>query len=476
MKKCKLITFMVLCIMLLSTGVQASTLSVVNSNSENYILNDDMKFTKKIINYNKETQEAEIELCIKNVKKNKKNVEDIEVVIVLDNSDSMTTIENSKTRKNITYDAAYKFIGLLYDNIKKLSVGVDQYATSTAVVSGLTDSKEEAIRGLQRYKDNKCTGSTNTHIALKTAESQFTMGCKNRVVVLVTDGYPNNANETKEQLKKLENDGIYVLSMIVSKQGGASSIKNIFGTEEKPTAGNVYYIENGNEIERIFNEYMYNQILNYMEHPITNVKIEDVFPEELLEYFDIEYVNEPDKGKVSNLEENSSFVWSIDKITGEEVLVFKYKIKIKKDVDITEIMGIELKTNEKVIIDYEDEDGNKKHEELDKNPVVKLEETKTVIDEKDNDTDNDGTKNADKNKSDEKEYVIVDVTPKDEDISNKQQIKVVNNNDNSTKKERLPQTGDNDNLIYVIGVLIALTVGFGIKWNLISKKINKSEK
>ena len=68
------------------------------------------------------------------------------------------------------------------------------------------------------------------------------------------------------------------------------------------------------------------------------------------------------------------------------------------------------------------------------------------------------------------------MTPKDEDISNKQQIKVVNNNDNSTKKERLPQTGDNDNLIYVIGVLIALTVGFGIKWNLISKKINKSEK
>lgn len=453
MKKCKLLIFVVSFIILVSTSVQASAIGIVNSNSTSYVLNSDMKFTKKIVNYNEETQEIEIELCIENMKENKKDIEDIEIAIVLDNSSSMSESEGNSIRKNITYDAAYKFVGLLYDNIKKLEIGITQYSNNSNVITKLTDSKEVALNALNFYKNTVCDGGTNTHTALETAKVLFDSDCKNKVVVLVTDGYPNFPNETKQQLEKLEAEGIYVLSLIVSKQENIATIQQVFGTEEMPTAGGVYYISDGKEIDKMFNEYMYNQILNYMEHPITNVKIEDVFPEELLKYFDIEYMNIPKDTTVSEIGENNSFTWSIDEVNGGEKVTFKYKVKIKKGVNFNEIIGKELKTNEKVVINYNDEKGKKKEETLNDNPVIEVKpEIINVI-----------SNTNDEDINDKDKYVIVDMTPKDGN-------KPINNvTDNS--KPRLPQTGISDNAGIVIGICIVISICLGVKWILLERKM-----
>lgn len=457
MRKCKLITFVVLCIILLSTVVQASAIGIVNSNNTKYVLNSNFKFTKKIVNYNEETQEIEIELCIKNIKENKKDIEDIEIAIVLDNSGSMSERENSTTKKETTYNAAYKFIGLLYDNIKKLEVGVTQYSNNSSVITRLTDSKELALNALNVYKATQCSGGTNTHTALEMAKAQFDGNCKNRVVVLVTDGYPNSPNETKQQLEKLEAEGIYTLSLIVSKADNIQSIQEIFGTEEAPTAGGVYYISNSVEIDKMFNEYMYNQILNYMEHPITDVKIEDVFPEELLKYFDIEYMNIPKDTTVSEIGDNNSFTWSIDEVEAGETITFRYKVKIKKGVNINEVISKELKTNEKVIINYEDEKGKKKEEIFNDNPVIKVEpEIINVITNIDEDDINDTDK-----------YVIVDITPKDDDKPNNTPTKVVSKPNSS--KPMLPQTGIEDLPITILIGSILVSIGFGIRWIVIER-------
>ena len=138
-RKSKIIIFIVLCIILLTPIVQASTIGVVNSNSNNYVLNSDMKFSKKIVNYDEENQEIEIELSLRNIKKNKKDIENIEVAIVLDNSDSMSEKENNETKKYTTYCATNKFIELIYDNIKKLKVEITQYSNSSQIISSLTD-------------------------------------------------------------------------------------------------------------------------------------------------------------------------------------------------------------------------------------------------------------------------------------------------------------------------------------------------
>lgn len=450
MRKSKIIFFIVLCMMLLTPVVQASTIGVVNSNSNNYVLNSDMKFTKKIVNYDEENQEIEIELTLKNEKKNEKDIEDIEVAIVLDNSGSMSQVENGESKKDTTYKAAQKFISLLYDNIKKLEVAITQYSDGSSVICNFTDSKATALNGLNNYINTVCSGGTNTHTALEMAKSKFRSNCKNKVIVLVTDGYPNVPESTKQELEKLEAEGIYLLSIIVSDESGIAQIQNIFGTEEQPTAGDVHYIQNSNEIYQMFNEYLYNQILNYMEHPITNVKIEDVFPEELLKYFDVEYMNKPDKGNVTDIGDSNSFVWSIDSITGDEVITFKYKIKIKKDVNINEIKNLDMKTNEKVIINYTDENGDDQEEIFDDNPVIKIKDEKKPEEEL------------------PKEYIIVNITEPDKPTPTPSPKPTSNTNKNSSK-QTLPQTGIEDLPIAILVGSILISIGFGIRWAVVER-------
>lgn len=451
MKKSKLIIFIIICIILLTPVVQASVIGVVNSNSNNYVLNSDMKFTKKIVNYDEENQEIEIELCLKNVKKNKKDVEDIEVAIVLDNSGSMNDGESDETKKDTTYSATNKFIELLYDNIKKLKVGITQYSSSSETISSLTDSKETALDSLKTYKDTPCNGGTSTGTALEMAKSQFSSECKNKVLVLLTDGYPNSPEDTKEKLKKLEAEGIYILSIIVSKESGIKEIQTIFGTEEQPTAGDVHYIQNSNQIYQMFNQYIYNQILNYMQHPITNVKIEDVFPQELLKYFDVECTKMPDKGAIESKEENNSLVWSIDSLTGDEVTTVKYKIKIKKGVNIDEIKNFNMKTNEKVIINYTDEKGKDQKEIFNDNPVIKIKDENSSSDDL-----------PDKYKTEE--YIIVNIT--EEETPNPSPKPNVTKN---TSKPTLPQTGIEDLPILILVGSILISIGFGIRWVVVER-------
>lgn len=89
MKKYKILIALLLSIFMFNFPVYATVMQTVNSNSDNIIINKDIEFTKKIVNYDTETKEIEIELSIKNIKKNEKDKEDIEVITLLDNSSSM---------------------------------------------------------------------------------------------------------------------------------------------------------------------------------------------------------------------------------------------------------------------------------------------------------------------------------------------------------------------------------------------------
>lgn len=457
MKKCKIIITLVLCIFMFNFPVYASVLQTVNSNSDNSIINDDMKFTKKIVNYDTETKEIEIELSIKNMNKNKKDKENIEIITVLDNSSSMGTAENNETRKTTTYNAAKKFVDLIYDNISKLKLGVMQFSDNVGVLANLTTSKQEALNGVDAYYNLLLGGNTHTHLALNTAKLQFSSNCKNKVVILVTDGFPSSASETRNALMNLSQDGIFVLSLIVGQESD-STIQSIFGTEENPTTGKVYYIKNNNEIDKIFNEFMYEEILNYMEHPITNIKIEDVFPKTILEYFDIEYENIKN-GSVTGIGDGNSFTWTIDKLTGEETATFRYKIKVKDNVNVSEIIGTELKTNDGVIVKYTDKDGEEHKKILDKNPSIVVKNDKEDGDSIINISGGSGDKSEE-----QKEFVIVDFTPQEIKNQSTNQINKVNTKP-SAYTEKLPQTGlpSSTIILVIIAIFSIATVFFGLK-------------
>lgn len=464
MKKIRILFVFVLCILMLNLNTYASVIQTVNSNSSNSIINSDIKFTKKIVNYNTETKEIEIELSIKNMNKNKKDKEDIEVITVLDNSSSMAEMQNGETRKATTYKAAARFVDLIYDNITKLKLAVMQFSSTSNMLMNLTSSKQEAINGVTAYYHTGIAGSTATDAALNTAKTSFSANCKNKVVILVTDGFPNSPNETKAALEDLSKNGIFVLSLIVGQEDN-SDIQNVFGTEQNPTAGKVYYINTNSEIDKIFNKFMYQEIINYMEHPITNIRIEDVFPKTILKYFDIEYENIKN-GTVTDLGNSDSFTWNIDKLTGEETVTFKYKIKVKDNVNITEILDTELKTNEKVVVKYDDKDGKEHKKILDENPSIVVKKDKDD-DGKDNITNISGGSNG--KTDEEKEFVIVDFTP--EEIKNIKPITKPTTKP-SAYAERLPQTGlPSTTIIFIlIGISAIIMLFFGIKLKISNKK------
>lgn len=464
MKKIRILFVFVLCIFMININTYASVIQTVNSNSNSSIVNNDIKFTKKIVNYNEETKEIEIELSIKNMNKNKKDKEDIEVITVLDNSSSMSGIENGETRKTTTYNATKKFVNLIYENISKLKLGVMQFSNNAGFLVNLTSSKQEALTGVEDYYNLLLGSSTNTNIALNTAKTSFSANCKNKVVILVTDGFPNSPDETKVALEDLSKNGIFVLSLIVGQEDNPN-IQKVFGTEQNPTAGKVYYINTNSEIDKIFNKFMYQEIINYMEHPITNIRIEDVFPKTILEYFDIEYENIKN-GTVTDLGNSDSFTWNIDKLTGEETVTFKYKIKVKDNVNITEILDTELKTNEKVVVKYDDKDGKEHKKILDENPSIVVKKDKND-DGKDNITNISGGSNG--KTDEEKEFVIVDFTP--EEIKNTKPITKPTTKP-SAYAERLPQTGlPSTTIIFIlIGISAIIMLFFGIKLKISNKK------
>lgn len=342
------------------------------------------------------------------------------------------------------------------------------FSEKAGFLKNLTSSKQEALNGVDAYYNLELGEDTYTNVALNTVKSQFSSNCKNKVVILVTDGIPKFPNETRIALEDLSKNGIFVLTLIIG-QANNTSVQNIFGTEEHPTAGEVYYINNNSEIDDIFNKFMYQEILNYMEHPITNIRIEDIFPKTILEYFDIEYENIKN-GTVTDIGDSNSFTWNIDELTGEETATFKYKIKVKDNVDITEILETELETNDGVIIKYNDSDKEEKQKILSENPSIVVKKEKNE-EEKDNIINISGGSN---DKSEEKkEFVIVDFTPKE--------IKDQTQNPNQIKKtttkplaytEKLPQTGLPSTIVIVTLILIfsISTIFFGVKLKNLNKK------
>ncbi len=491
LKKFKSLLIIILFIITLNGFSYASTINVLNTNVNNKIINEDIKFTKKIVSYDKENQEIEIELKIENIKKNVKDKEDIEIAVVLDNSSSMQESQQNQIKKDTTYQSANRFINLVYANIYKLKLGVIQFSDNSQVLTELTNSKQTAFSALDIYNNDNRGGNTKIAEALDSAEKLFSQNCKNKILILVTDGYPSDPSNTIQKLESLKTENISVLSLIIGSD--SQQIKSIFGTEQNPRAGKVYYISNASEIDKMFNEFMYNQIIDYMQHPIKDIRIEDVFPKEILEYFDIEYGNIPGGSNVSDIGDGDSFTWHIDELTGEEYLVFSYKIKLKKNVDVNQVVGEMLKTNERVVIKYKDENGNEKEEVFDKNPSILVEDEGQNPPPniqlgvyQSNDFLNSGNMQSsnESNNYIENEYniqsegnqqfVIVDFTPKDTETTETQEIKPAVQKENITpvNEEKLPQTGTTETITIaiIVSILIAIRLGFLTKDIYVVKK------
>ena len=418
MKKKIALTIFLLIIMITTTVFASAkstdvSMEVVEDNICTIKLNEDSEFEKKMIEYDLTKHQVTLQLKVSN--NSKAVIPSGEMMLVIDSSSSMDEIvSGTTTRKDLVLNSANKLVeSLLKANPTSLKIGVTTFSTGnekdsngylitgteadaqkvcdfTNDVSTLT-SKISAIEGTGQY--------TDLDAGLKLAKSQFTNDNTNKYMIILTDGLPNIAvgnndlvtydgltkiiEQTKSTLTSLENVDVYTMLTGIDNEEATfraegtnkytygQVIQEVFGTEENPTKGKFYKIQD-NEIEQTITEKIYNDLMP-VENALEDITVIDCFPQYMVDNFEMTYVDGIDVSNVSPKidTETNSITWNLAKLEAGQTAIIQYKLTLKDEFDETIIDKV-LDTNQKVDVGYKDFDGQIKSETSDVTPKIKL--------------------------------------------------------------------------------------------------------
>lgn len=370
-------------------------------------------FEKRLISKDLNNKEVTLQLQVTNEETLLKPTG--ELVLVLDNSDSMNDIvdqNTNTTRKNLIFESAKSLItNLLADN-DSLQIGIvtfssyynpenpgDALQEGTSADASVVSNFSTNVSDLTTAIDNiQATGArTDLDAGITLGSEQFTEENNNKYMIVLTDGVPNIAlgnnsyysdeviNLTKTKLQQIGNQGINVITMLTGIDNASDStptnpdktygqiIEEIFGTEETPTVGDFYYVTD-TEVEQTITQDIYNSLLP-VSQSYTDIIIKDYFPQEIVDNFEFTYVTGANIGEVTaeiNKEDNS-ITWTIPELKSGETATVQYKLKLKEDFN-SNIVDKLLDTNEKVDITYKDLTGTDQEKTSDVTPVLRLTE------------------------------------------------------------------------------------------------------
>lgn len=405
----KRILFMLLLIMaLLSTMSFASystvTMSVVEEPVCTIELGENSKFEKKLISKDLTNKEVTLQLEVTNNEDALKPTG--EIVLVIDNSNSMNNLIGSttNTRKDTVFESAKTLVNKLLTNNNQLKISIVSFSSNidsskeasledANIVSPLTDNIETLSNAISNINANGTR--TNLQAGLQLGRQQFSNEDNNKYMIVLTDGVPNLAvgyntiyygdeviNRTKNELESLKNNGINIISILtgienedyipdeVTKTFG-EIIKEIFGTEENPTAGIFYYVTD-TQVEETITQDLYNSLIPTTK-TLTDITITDYFPKEIIDNFNFSYITNTNIGNISETIDttNNSITWTIPELKNGETATVQYKLKLKENFD-NNIVGKILKTNENVNTTYTDSENNEQTATSDVTPKLKL--------------------------------------------------------------------------------------------------------
>ena len=382
-KKIFLITFLLL--ILISTCSLASystvTMTVVEEPVCTIDLGNDSQFEKKLISKNLANKEVTLQLQVTNNSVASKPTG--EIVLVLDNSDSMDNeTANKAIRKDLVFNSAKTLVSNLLEDNTQLQIGIVSFSTNVdqekeatiedaAVVSNLSNDVTSLTNAIDNIEANG--PRTDLEAGLTLASEQFTKEDNNKYMIVLTDGVPNvalNSNnpyysdttitQTKNKLQELSNSGINLTTMLTgiddesyvpfgTTKTFGEIIGEIFGTPENPTAGHFYYVTD-DQIETTITNDIYNSLIP-ISQGLTNIIIKDYFPEEIVKNFDFAYVSNANIGNISaNIDTtDNSITWTIPELASGQTATVQYTLKLKENFD-SSIVGKILDTNEKVDI------------------------------------------------------------------------------------------------------------------------------
>ena len=415
MKKSVFITLFLILILITNISLasyETVTMTVVEEPVCTIEIGENSKFEKKLIEKNLNNKEVTLQLQVTNEETSLQPTG--EIMLVIDNSKSMEdTVDGSTTRQDLVIESAKTLVNTILDGNENLKVGVVSFSTNEDVskegtiedanlVSDLSSNSEALISAISNIQ---YTGPrTNLESGLSLASQYFTEDVNNKYIIVLTDGVPNVAlnydgvyysddviAKTKAQLQALDTAGYNVITMLTGISDADSIpatrpdektygdiIEEIFGTEETPTVGKFYYVQDS-EIEQTITEDIYNDLLP-IEKILTDITVTDYFPQEIIDNFEFAYVSEPNIGTISTEvnTENNSITWTISELQPGETATVQYTLKLKENFDSNIINKI-LDTNEKVDISYTDFNDEHVEDTSDVTPKLKLTEPPVVL-------------------------------------------------------------------------------------------------
>ena len=413
MKKKIFITTLLLLIMLVNVSFASYstvTMSVVEEPICTIQLSDNSKFEKKLISKNLQNKEVTLQLQVTNEEKSNKPTG--EIMLVLDNSESMK-LETStgSVRKDLVFESAKTLVSNLLKDNESLKIGVVSFSTNTdvskegttedaQVVSKLSNDSNALLNSISSIET---TGPrTDLEAGLEVASGEFTKTDNSKYMIVLTDGVPNVAlnydkvyysddviAKTKAKLEALKKANVNVITMLTginTPEGtptGASKTYNqiiteIFGTQENPTAGTFYYVTD-DKVESTIKTDIYNSLVPE-EKNLKDIKIVDYFPKEIIDNFDFSYVSKANIGEISATVDktNNSITWNIPSLAIGQTATVQYKLKLKENFDSAIVNKI-LNTNEKVDTTYTDFDNKSQSKTSDVSPKLKLAEPPATL-------------------------------------------------------------------------------------------------
>ena len=386
------------------------TMTVVEEPICTIQLSDNSKFEKKLISKDLQNKEVTLQLQVTNEEKSNKPTG--EIMLVLDNSDSMKLETSTGTvRKDLVFESAKTLVSNLLKDNKNLKIGVVSFSTNTDVSKEGTTEDAEVVSKLSNDSNAllnsissiEATGPrTDLEAGLEIASGEFTKTDNNKYMIVLTDGVPNVAlnynkvyysddviTKTKTKLEALKTANVDVITMLTGidnpEQVPAGVTKSynqiiteIFGTQENPTVGTFYYVTD-DKVESTIKNDIYNSLVPE-EKTLKDIKVVDYFPKEIIDNFDFSYVSNANIGEISTTVDkaNNSITWNIPSLASGQTATVQYKLKLKENFD-SNIVNKILNTNEKVDVTYTDLDNKSQAKTSDVSPKLKLTEPPATL-------------------------------------------------------------------------------------------------
>lgn len=385
-EKCrKIVTVLLISLLIISltTNVQAKlvqTFEIVNTKEVKSLENEQGTITKEILQISKEQKQVDMQIKLENTFN-----KDTEIVFVIDDSTSMgTVVSNNESRKKKVVSATKTLLTELFKNVKDFKAGVIKFSDNASVISAVSDKESDATAKLDTFINTAPGGSTNVVSGIQYAKSMYSSNAKQKVMIVLTDGAPTNSlQDVKNALIDAKNNGISIFTGIIDIEQ-ASNLAECFGTVEKPVAGRLYDIKSTvmSEIAKEIQEIIQKETSGSMY----NIKIEDYFPQEVIDNFIIQIGN-PTKGKITDkLSSDREIVWEIDELARGESATLPFSLIGKEQESINK----NLKTNEKLVLSYKDALNKEYEQTLDNQPEVKVK----TEGKKDNNSNNSNNSNS----------------------------------------------------------------------------------